>query len=88
MALLLAGILNFVQNAYLPSAGLPFQLNEERTYIIRIFRPLQFAYQFFVAPIAPLAPSVLIREGAYTHFTFVFTGWSDTTLLRLSTALA
>ena len=88
MALLLASILIFVQKAYLPSAGLPFQLDEERKYIIRIFRPLQTAYQFFVAPIAPLSPSVLIGEGKYPQFAFVLTGWSDITLLRMSAALA
>lgn len=85
---LLAGTLIIVQKVYLPSAGLPFQLDEERNYVIWSFRPLQRAYQFFVAPITPLASSVLIGEGKNTQFAFILTGSSEITLLRICTALA
>ncbi|MCP9900594.1 hypothetical protein KBZ12_09360 [Cyanobium sp. Cruz CV13-4-11] len=88
MTLLLTSLLICVQKAYLPSAGLPFQLGEERTYIKRSVRPFETAYQFFVAPVAPLTPSVIIGEGRYSQFTFALPGWSDISLLRISTATA
>jgi hypothetical protein len=88
LAFLFAGILIVVQKAYLPSAGLPFQLREEREYIIRDFRPLQAAYQFFVAPVAPLPPPVILEQEEDPQFTFLLRGWSDLSLLRISLALA
>lgn len=51
-----ACLLIIAQKSYLPSAGLPFQLREEKNYVQVKIKPVDRFYQFFIAPVAPLSP--------------------------------
>ena len=51
-----ACILLIAQKSYLPSAGLPFQLREEKRYIKVKIAAVDRFYQFFIVPVAPLSP--------------------------------
>ena len=51
-----ACVLIIAQKSYLPSAGLPFQLREEKEHIKVKIAAIDRFYQFFIAPVAPLSP--------------------------------
>jgi len=51
-----ACLLLIAQKSYLPSAGLPFQLQNEKNHVRLKIKPVDRFYQFFIVPVAPLSP--------------------------------
>ena len=62
LALTVVGMLSIVQKSYINSSSLPFQVRGEKTWINFDNPPAENLYQFFVAPIVPLSPPILVEE--------------------------
>jgi hypothetical protein len=77
-----ACILIIAQKSYLPTAGLPFQLRQERRYIKTRVAVVDRFYHFFIAPVAPLSPPRMSSSQ------LEFTPWAVDRLLPLRAAVA
>jgi hypothetical protein len=64
LALAVVGMLSIVQKSYINGANLPFQVRGEVGYLRFSNSPAESLYQFFIAPVTPLAPPILVRVGA------------------------